>query len=259
MLKLTLATLAAFLILGGAASAQTCSPYSYTLANGQTADADQVMANFNNIRNCAITNLAPINSPTLNGNIMLNGTTYFTWSGTTYANIGPYGIWANYISLGPLSGGSGGNLAADGSNVFIRANSWMVFQNTNLGTTAEINNTGGMWAWSYNNFSDARLKTNVQPLTGALDLVDRLRAVRYQFRGPADRTVGKTLALPADPQIGLLAQEVKGVVPEAVTSDKDGVYGINQAQLIPVLVQAIKELHGEVEDLKAQLAAVSKK
>lgn len=74
-----------------------------------------------------------------------------------------------------------------------------------------------------------------------------------------DRTVGKGLDLPGAPQIGPLAQEVKAVVPEAVTTDRDGIYGINDAQLAPVLIEAIKELHGEVEGLKAQLAAVSNK
>lgn len=47
-----------------AAWAQTCPGYSYVLTNGQVADANQVMANFNTIMNCANNNLAPLSSLT---------------------------------------------------------------------------------------------------------------------------------------------------------------------------------------------------
>lgn len=48
-----IAVLALFWLLAGTASAQTCNNYPYTLANGTTADANQVMANFNYVLNCA--------------------------------------------------------------------------------------------------------------------------------------------------------------------------------------------------------------
>jgi hypothetical protein len=55
--------------LPGAIDAQTCSSYAYSLTNGTTADATQVMGNFDTIRNCANTNLAPLADPTFTGKV----------------------------------------------------------------------------------------------------------------------------------------------------------------------------------------------
>lgn len=58
MKKLLLALAAAAALFAGPAFAVNCSGYSYTLTNGTTANATQVMANFNNILSCANNNLA---------------------------------------------------------------------------------------------------------------------------------------------------------------------------------------------------------
>ena len=50
-------------------------------------------------------------------------------------------------------------------------------------------------------------------------------------------------------QIGLLAQNVEKIVPEAV-NEKDGYKGVDYARLVPLLIEAIKELQKEVETLK---------
>jgi hypothetical protein len=68
--------LAALLLSPAAATASTCCAYSYVLTNGQTADANQVMSNFNSILNCAnnflapssaLVGLAPLASPNFTG------------------------------------------------------------------------------------------------------------------------------------------------------------------------------------------------
>ena len=51
--------------------------------------------------------------------------------------------------------------------------------------------------------------------------------------------------------IGLLAQEVEQVLPNVVLTDPDGKKLINSTAIIPVMIQAIKELKAEVETLKA--------
>ena len=53
-----LIVLAAWLAMAGAAQAAICSSYTYTLTNGSTADATQVMSNFNLVRNCVVNNAA---------------------------------------------------------------------------------------------------------------------------------------------------------------------------------------------------------
>ena len=64
--------LAAWLLSGAAALGAPCSGYPFTLQNGQIADANQVMANFNNILNCADNNLMPYAGGTFTGTVTFN-------------------------------------------------------------------------------------------------------------------------------------------------------------------------------------------
>jgi hypothetical protein len=80
-------------------------------------------------------------------------------------------------------------------------------------------------------FSDVRLKENVVIVPGALEKVKRLTGVTF------DRVDS------AEPRsIGLLAQEVREVAPEAVREHEDGYLSVNYGGLIGLLVEAIKEL-----------------
>ncbi len=54
----------------------------------------------------------------------------------------------------------------------------------------------GTTGWT--NASDVRLKTDITEITGALDLVQRLRGVRFHWRAPKDRGVGRNLTLPLE-------------------------------------------------------------
>jgi hypothetical protein len=125
--------------------------------------------------------------------------------------------------------------------------------------------SGGTQGWT--NTSDARLKTNITDIPDALDIVDHLRGVRFRWRPPSEREVGKELTLPLDePQIGFLAQEVAKVVPEAVTAPKaakGGPYGVKDSSIVPILVEAIKAQQAEVkaqqaeiQELQAEVAAL---
>jgi len=132
--------------------------------------------------------------------------------------------------------------------------------------TLQVNGAaGGGSAWI--TISDARLKKNVVDVTDALSLITRLRAVRYDWRLVGEREVGKDLNLPTDEkQIGFLAQEVEAVLPEAVAApkatdnasapDSSALYGLKEANLIPLLVQAVKEQQSEIEQLRTTLAAL---
>jgi len=76
--------------------------------------------------------------------------------------------------------------------------------------------------------SDRRLKSNIIPLTGALSTVCELQGVHYDMAGK--RTVG------------FIAQEVAEVVPQAVTTMPDGLMAVDYSKLMPIVVEAIKEL-----------------
>jgi len=79
--------------------------------------------------------------------------------------------------------------------------------------------------------SDARLKENIRPVEDALDKVRQLAAYQYNY-------IGSDVDC-----IGLLAQEVEKVLPEAVL-ERDGAKMVNLYALQSLLVGAIRELHG---------------
>ncbi|MEM6265421.1 MAG: tail fiber domain-containing protein [Bacteroidota bacterium] len=95
--------------------------------------------------------------------------------------------------------------------------------------------------------SDYRLKTDIQPLPYGLETVLQLRPVRYQWK---DNPGSKA-------KIGLIAQEVEEVVPEVVHTPEnaDAYLGMNYAEMVPVLIQAIQDQQAQIEALEAQVKA----
>ena len=83
-------------------------------------------------------------------------------------------------------------------------------------------------ATAFTTISDERLKAGIRPLTGALSTLCQLEGVRYTMGGQQE--------------IGFLAQQVAGVVPEAVKSTGDGYLGVDYSKIVPLLVESVKEL-----------------
>jgi len=108
-----------------------------------------------------------------------------------------------------------------------------------------LSNGGTSWT----NSSDERLKNITGEIQNALTKVCSLRAAEYTWK--ADET--------ATPQVGLIAQDVLAVLPQAVdippegATEKDGspaMMGVQYTDVIPLLVAAIKELKAEIDTLK---------
>ena len=91
-------------------------------------------------------------------------------------------------------------------------------------------------------FSDARLKTDVEPVSDALDRVGKLRGVTFTRRDTGSRG------------IGIVAQELAPIVPEAVMTHDDGLMSVAYGNLVGLLIEAIKELADQTK-LQAQAMA----
>jgi hypothetical protein len=89
--------------------------------------------------------------------------------------------------------------------------------------------------------SDIRLKENVKTIDNALEKVSKMRGVYFDMK----KNPGKT-------KIGLIAQEVEEIIPEAVITDTDGenIKSVSYGNIVGLLVEAIKDLRKEVDDLK---------
>lgn len=106
--------------------------------------------------------------------------------------------------------------------------------------------------------SDYRLKENVTSLGGAIARVSALQPKRFNFIEDSMMYQG---GITVD---GFIAHEVKAVVPEAVTGEKDAVsnegapvyQGIDQAKLVPLLTAALQEAIAKIAALEARVAAL---
>jgi len=95
--------------------------------------------------------------------------------------------------------------------------------------------------------SDIRLKKDITPITDALHKVMEMRGVTYHWIKPE---------MEKDLQFGLIAQELEKVIPELVTTDGDGYKAIEYSHLVPVLIEAIKELKTENNSLKSDIQSL---
>ena len=104
-----------------------------------------------------------------------------------------------------------------------------------ISVSGSITATGDITA-----YSDERLKMDVETITDALDRVRSLRGVTFTRRDTGSRG------------IGLVAQELAPIVPEAVMAHDDGLLSVAYGNLVGVLIEAVKELADKVERLEAR-------
>lgn len=128
---------------------------------------------------------------------------------------------------------------------------------------------GVVRARGFYQFSDLRLKTNVEEIVNALQMVTRLNGVRYQWRPGMPQTVSGAVVIASctdllnqnyrgsgEKVIGLIAQEVQRVFPELVRQEQDGYLSVNYTDLIPVMIEAMKELARNQQDAQGELLAL---
>jgi hypothetical protein len=86
--------------------------------------------------------------------------------------------------------------------------------------------------------SDISLKDDVVTITKALELVSNLRGVNFKWKKDKNQSTG------------VIAQEVEEVLPHIVATDDNGIKSVNYTSIIGILIEAIKELSSQVEDIK---------
>lgn len=97
--------------------------------------------------------------------------------------------------------------------------------------------------------SDERLKTNIRPIVSALDVIKQLVGKRYRMKSSKNGENKNQ-----NDSYGLLAQEVLPVMPDIVYTDNDGFMNVSYLELIPMLIEAVKELDTKVEKILDTLA-----
>jgi hypothetical protein len=111
----------------------------------------------------------------------------------------------------------------------------------------QVNGTGVWGAGAYVNGSDSSLKENIQNMGSALNLVNQLQPKTYTYKPSysKDSTI----------QVGFIAQDLEQVLANqnykgSIVVDGPNFKSVAYQNLIPLLVQSIKELKAEIETLK---------
>jgi len=127
----------------------------------------------------------------------------------------------------------GGNLVVSGDLDINGTGTHDIFGTVSLDNVAVA---GIVTAVDFNSTSDQSLKTNINTVNNALDIVNELRGVSFDWK-----ETGK-------PSYGVIAQELEKVLP-ALVSDTN-IKSVNYNGIIGVLIESIKELSEEIEKLK---------
>ena len=98
--------------------------------------------------------------------------------------------------------------------------------------------------------SDSRLKDNITPISTPVDKIKSLRGVEFDWN--SGEQVGTH-------DVGLIAQDVEAVLPEAVTTQEDGYKNLAYIKVIPLLVEAMKEQQTMIEALRAEIELLKNK
>jgi hypothetical protein len=110
-------------------------------------------------------------------------------------------------------------------------NSLTVYNPSNVGVFI----ASGATSWTAN--SDINLKDIQGYIENAIESIMELKAIKFNWKSDLTKNTN----------IGLIAQEVQKVYPELIDKNSDGYLGVRYTELIPVLVQAIKELNAKIE------------
>ncbi len=113
---------------------------------------------------------------------------------------------------------------------------------TSSGASGEIRATGDITAF-YS--SDIRLKENIQPIQNALEKVESISGNTYDWKEGYEEIHSHK-----GNDVGVIAQEIEEILPQIVTNRDNGYKAVQYEKMIPLLIEAIKELSAKVDRLE---------
>ena len=109
-----------------------------------------------------------------------------------------------------------------------------------------LNPGSNMKAHAFVTYSDGRMKKNIKQLDTALDTVQKLRGVSYDWKSDGSS------------DIGFIAQEVAEVVPSLCHGSEEGGYALDYPSMNALLVEAVKQQQQQIKALSAKVEKLSK-
>lgn len=97
--------------------------------------------------------------------------------------------------------------------------------------------------------SDKNLKDNIKNIENPLDKIVKINGVTFNWNSSQETYTGT--------DVGVIAQEIEEIIPEAVTTRENGYKAVKYEKIIPLLIESIKELKERNEALESKLAALT--
>jgi len=212
--------------------------------------------------NVGIGTTNPTSKLTVQGDVRVSGVSTFV--GTVELDAGLKDFYGNVGTAGSIlvSTGAGVSWTTSGSSgsstitndTTTNATRFPLFSDVSSGSptatyasSSKLNfnpSTGTLSATVFTSLSDRTQKTNITPITNALDLVLQMNGVKYNWID--GHNTGS---------IGVIAQEMEKVIPEVVTTNDRGLKTVSYGNLVGVLIEAIKEQQVRIEELEKKLNA----
>jgi len=141
-------------------------------------------------------------------------------------------------SLGTITGIKQANITS-GSFDYINA--------TGLMTASGLETSGDIVAFGS---SDRELKDNIQPIENPLEKMEKIGGYTFVWNDKQNVYKGK--------DIGVVAQEIQSVLPEIVATRANGYLGVKYEKIVPLLIESIKELKQEIDEIKEKCDCLNK-
>jgi hypothetical protein len=177
--------------------------------------------------------------PTWDANGYLTATGFKVVSATGFLKADGTVDATTYLTSAPSAGDADGQIQYRSGTGFGASTGLTFDSSTNI-----LSCSGDIIAFA----SDERLKTNFEPIENAVDKVSKLNGFTYNFN-----EIGEGLGFDTTLRhAGVSAQEVQAVLPEAVcpAPASNEYLTVKYDKLVPLLIEAIKELKAEIKELK---------
>jgi hypothetical protein len=158
--------------------------------------------------------------------------------------ISPLNLSNVSITSNGAPAGSGGTILGTTSSFLTVGDTGLTLTQSGTTTFSVLSNGAAVFsssvtADSFITASDRALKTGIRPITNYETILSSIHGVHFNWK-----TNGKK-------DVGVIAQDLQDVIPEAVHMIKGGVYGVSYFTLVPVLIEAVKSLQTRVSTLEA--------
>ncbi len=220
----------------------------------------------------------------------LNMTNYRPGAKMSFGDYGSTQYYSANVFIGELGNTDSDALQLSGnSGIYFTVGGQGAYEVGRFTSSGDLHVRGTVYG-SSSIYSDIRLKKNIKSVTNSLQTIKQLRGVSYDLKTDKDdallaslqtvRTIDVKSAkdlekskkeaqdriIESANQIGFVAQEIQGVLPQLVKTNNEGMLSVNYIGVIPLLVEGIKEQQAvidaqkvEIDNLKKDIIAIKRR